>query len=250
MPKPSCIWCRANKRMEPARESAQRLDNSWFVIERSAAIQSTPVSRYIQDEPVVLVRTADGAILALADRCPHQGVPLSHGRLGPKGLMCRYHGWSFDRRGHCTHIPGAPQDSLDDIRVQSYRIQELDGQVWISLSATADLPHCVAAARAGEPSIFLWETKYRQPAAQLRMRLIEPYVSDGAVVQVLLRAPLGCSARITLCITPETLVTSRVFAAARIESRWLPLWIAQLLIRRRLSARAHPQVLLGGDLPV
>ena len=48
--------------MEPARESAQRFDNSWFVIERSAAIQSTPVSRYIQDEPVVLVRTADGAI--------------------------------------------------------------------------------------------------------------------------------------------------------------------------------------------
>jgi nitrite reductase/ring-hydroxylating ferredoxin subunit len=236
--------------MEPPRESAQRLDNCWFVIERSVSIQSTPVSRYIQDEPVVLVRTADGAILALEDRCPHQGVPLSHGRLGPNGLMCRYHGWSFDRRGHCTHMPGAPQDSLDDIRVQSYRIQELDGQVWISRSATADLPQCVAATHAAEPSIVLWETKYPQPAARLRMRLIEPYLSDGSVVQVLLRAPLGCSARITLCITPETSVSSRVFAGARIESRWLPRWVAQILIMRRLSVRADPQTLLGGDLPV
>jgi nitrite reductase/ring-hydroxylating ferredoxin subunit len=249
MPKLSSTWCRANKRMEPPREAAQRLDNCWFVIERSVSIQSTPVSRYIQDEAVVLVRTADGMILALQDRCPHQGVPLSHGRVGPKGLMCRYHGWSFDRRGHCTYIPGAPQDSLDDIRVQSYRTQELDGQVWISRSATAALPQCVVMTRSRQPSIILWETKYPLPAAQLRMRVIAPYLSDGSVVQVLVRAPLGCSALITLCITPETLGTTRVFAGARIESRWLPRWIAQKLVRRQLRRLADPQTLLSGDLP-
>jgi nitrite reductase/ring-hydroxylating ferredoxin subunit len=250
MPKQSFIWCRANKRMEPPREAAQRLDNCWFVIERSVSIQSTPLSRYILDEAVVLVRSADGAILALQDRCPHQGVPLSQGRVGPKGLVCRYHGWSFDRRGHCTYIPGATQDSLDNIRVQSYRTQELDGQVWISRSATAALPQCVVTTRPGEPSIFLWEARYPQPAAQLRMRFIDPYPSDGSVVQVLVRAPLGCAARITLCITPETLVTSRVFAGARIDSRWMPRWIAQILTLRRLRRLADPRTLLGGDLPI
>jgi nitrite reductase/ring-hydroxylating ferredoxin subunit len=235
--------------MEPPRESAPRLENCWFVIERSVSIQSTPVARYIQDEAVVLVRTADGEILALQDRCPHQGVPLSHGRLGPHGLMCRYHGWSFDRRGHCTYMPGATQDSLGDIRVQSYRIQELDGQVWISRSAAAALPECVTT-RTGEPSIFLWEAKYPQPAAQLRMQFTAPDQSEGSVVQVLLRAPLGCSVRITVCITPETLVTTRVFAGLRIDSRWLPRWLARMLILRRLSSRADPQSLLGGDLPL
>jgi nitrite reductase/ring-hydroxylating ferredoxin subunit len=222
--------------MQAVRESAQRLDNCWFVIERSASIQSTPLARHVLNEPVVLVRTADGQILALADRCPHQGVPLSHGRLSAKGLMCRYHGWSFDQRGHCTFIPGAPADAVADIRVQSYRIQELDGQVWISRSATAALPQCVVETRATAPLIFLWEKNFLHPATRLHTQLNAAGQSEGSVVQIAVSV-LGCAARISVCITPETLGTSRVFAGARLESRWLPGWLVERLVVPRLRRR-------------
>jgi nitrite reductase/ring-hydroxylating ferredoxin subunit len=236
--------------MAVTRESAQRLDTCWFVIERSAAVRDRPLARFVLNEPIVLVRNTDGQILALEDRCPHQGVPLSHGRLGPHGLMCRYHGWSFDSRGTCTFVPGASADSLGEIRVQNYRIREQDGLVWISRGAPAELPDCITAASFARPSIFLWEKKYLQPAAQMRPRAADFCAADGSVSQFVVRAPFGCSARITLCLTPETLVSSRVFASAQIVSRWLPQWAARILVMPHLARRADPEVLLSSNLPV
>ncbi len=230
------------------RDFAHQLSDCWFVIERSEMLGSKPLGRHVLGEPVVLVRTADGAILALQDRCPHLGVPLSYGRLGPKGLVCRSHGWSFDRRGHCTSIPGAPQEHLDDIRVQSYRTQELDGQIWISRSTTAVLPDCIVKSHAASPSIFLWEKKCAQSAAQMRSRVKIQGLDEGSVVQIDLDGPLGCTARIALCITPETSGTSRIFASARFGSSWLHPWLAQRMTMPTIRRHAHPQSLLGSDL--
>jgi pheophorbide a oxygenase len=48
---------------------------------------------------------ASGSWSVLEDRCPHRLAPLSEGRVeagaGREGLMCSYHGWSFDARGAC-----------------------------------------------------------------------------------------------------------------------------------------------------
>ncbi len=43
------------------------------------------------------------------DQCPHRLAPLSEGRIDEEtgNLMCSYHGWQFDERGVCTHIPQA-----------------------------------------------------------------------------------------------------------------------------------------------
>lgn len=224
------------------------LHDAWFVIERSESIHSKPLGRHILGEPIVLVRIADGEILALEDRCPHQGVPLSQGRMGPRGLMCRYHGWSFDRRGHCTSIPGSGSESLDDIRVKSYRTLEVDGQVWISRSADAAMPRAIVDAESSDPSIFLWEKKCMTPASQIQVT--GPASCDGCVTELEIHGPFGCSARVTLYITPETTATSRVFARARFRSRWLPLWAAQILTLPHLRRQAHPQVLLRGTLCV
>jgi nitrite reductase/ring-hydroxylating ferredoxin subunit len=222
------------------------LNDSWFVIERSESIHSKPLGRHLLGEPIVLVRTADGDVLALEDRCPHQGVPLSQGRMGPDGLMCRYHGWSFDRRGHCTSIPGSASDHLDEIRVQSYRTLEVDGQVWITRGADTAMPAVIINADATNPSMFLWEKKCMAPASQVGVNGQPP--SDGGVAQFKIHGPWGCSAQVTLCITPETSGTSRVFASAQFRSRWLPLWAARFLTLPQLRRQAHPQGLLRGVL--
>jgi nitrite reductase/ring-hydroxylating ferredoxin subunit len=226
------------------------LDDYWFVMERSTAVESKPVGLQMLDRSIVLVRAADGSILALEDRCPHQGVPLSHGRLGPHGLMCRYHGWSFNAAGRCTSMPGMSSDFIDEVRVQSYQAQEKQGLIWIARNPNALMPRCVSEMPCNSSTYFLWERKWRESAATLQSRLAESSYSEGSVVQINRQAPLGCTVRTTLCITPDTAVTCRVFALAHIETRWIPQWLAQFIALRALNRLGDPNSLLGSDLPV
>lgn len=45
---------------------------------------------------VALFRTSDGAILAVANRCPHQGGPLAEGVVTGHFVICPRHGWKLD----------------------------------------------------------------------------------------------------------------------------------------------------------
>jgi toluene monooxygenase system ferredoxin subunit len=46
----------------------------------------------------VLVVNVDDEVRAYEDRCAHQGVRLSEGRLEGTKLTCRAHGWEYDVR--------------------------------------------------------------------------------------------------------------------------------------------------------
>ena len=51
----------------------------------------------------VAVFHIDGAFYAVKDACPHQGDPLSRGRLDGCAVVCPGHDWVFDlRTGQCT----------------------------------------------------------------------------------------------------------------------------------------------------
>jgi phenylpropionate dioxygenase-like ring-hydroxylating dioxygenase large terminal subunit len=72
------------------------------------------------------------------DRCPHRLAPLSEGRVDDKTgqLMCSYHGWQFDDRGVCTHIPQAEDpDSIAKNRdlycATALPTQEANGLLWV-----------------------------------------------------------------------------------------------------------------------
>src|SRR5262245_4228626 len=49
----------------------------------------------LEGRPVLLVRLDDG-VRAYADRCSHQGVRLSEGRLAGHLLTCHAHEWTYD----------------------------------------------------------------------------------------------------------------------------------------------------------
>ncbi len=78
----------------------------WYVIAYShEVLHGVPFARVCMNEPIVLFRTADGRVAALYDRCPHRGVPLSHGVVVGSSIQCSYHGFQFDRLGKCSAIP-------------------------------------------------------------------------------------------------------------------------------------------------
>jgi len=79
--------------------------NCWWVAATSVEVNREPQARRLLGRNVVLFRSERGAVIALEDRCPHRGAPLSRGRVLGDVIACSYHGLRFDGTGHCVHIP-------------------------------------------------------------------------------------------------------------------------------------------------
>lgn len=107
------------------------LRNAWYCIALSEEVAGTQLlARTILDEPVVLFRTGEGRVTAFEDRCCHRAAPLSLGYVTPHGLVCGYHGLTFDASGACVRIPG--QDHIPaGARVRAYPVVERDRLCWI-----------------------------------------------------------------------------------------------------------------------
>ena len=81
--------------------------NCWYVIAWDHEVEADALfSRTVLGEPILLYRTAAGAIVALEDRCCHRLAPLSKGRKEGDCVRCGYHGMKFDSQGRCVEIPG------------------------------------------------------------------------------------------------------------------------------------------------
>jgi len=48
--------------------------------------------------PLAVMRLASGEVCVLADRCPHDGGPLSDGFVDADRLVCARHQWELDPR--------------------------------------------------------------------------------------------------------------------------------------------------------
>lgn len=107
------------------------LKNFWYVAAWDHEISDKPLGRIILNEPVVLYRTQDGALVALEDRCPHRRLPLSMGKIVEGGLLqCHYHGLRFDKTGKCVRIPG--QELIPpSLKAKAYPVIERYHWIWI-----------------------------------------------------------------------------------------------------------------------
>ncbi len=77
-----------------------------------------------------MVRSQDGALFALEDRCAHRQVPLSKGTVQGTGIRCCYHGWSYDASGRCTDVPYLGKGKLPN-GVRSYPCREIEGLILV-----------------------------------------------------------------------------------------------------------------------
>ena len=83
------------------------LRNEWYVVALGSELSTQPIQRWVLGEPLALFRTQSGKPVALLDRCPHRGAPLSMGQVHGETLACGYHGFTFDATGQCVEIPGS-----------------------------------------------------------------------------------------------------------------------------------------------
>ena len=104
--------------------------NQWYVAAFSSEVGDKPLPRQLLGDHVVLFRTADGTPVALADRCPHRGLPLSQGVLDGDVLRCGYHGMAFNKNGACAHIPSQARIPAR-MGVHSYPLIEKAIWIWI-----------------------------------------------------------------------------------------------------------------------
>lgn len=110
--------------------SADYPSNQWYVGAYSAEVSREPLHRWLLDRPVVFYRDEAGEPVALFDRCPHRGYPLSDGRLVGDAIQCGYHGVRFGPDGLCRLIPsGGPV--APGLRIESYPAIERWRWIWI-----------------------------------------------------------------------------------------------------------------------
>ncbi len=74
-----------------------------------------------KDGKQVLLIAAGERVFAIANRCPHEGYPLSEGTLGPDCLLtCNWHNWKFDLR------TGAALVGRDPVRTYPIKLRGED----------------------------------------------------------------------------------------------------------------------------
>ena len=83
------------------------LTNEWIPI---CQVQDIPVlgARRVarsQGAAVALFRAADDHVLALLDRCPHKGGPLSQGIVFGHHVACPLHNWTISLADGCARTP-------------------------------------------------------------------------------------------------------------------------------------------------
>ena len=114
------------------------MTSDWYPVLKASQLKSKPKRVVFDGEALVVFRTTDG-LACLRDMCPHRAASLSAGAVVDDTIQCPYHGWQFNKAGHCTHIP------LHDGDVPSYRVRrwdvcETDGLIFICRDAARAAP--------------------------------------------------------------------------------------------------------------
>lgn len=140
------------------------LTDIWYFVCLSHDLGLGKLARHeLHGEPVLLGRSASGALFGLRDICPHRAAPLSAGRFhqetsGVETVECPYHGWRFGQDGACAAIPSLVADQEMDvglIKVRRYPTAESQGLVfvWMGSGEPTEPPPTFQGVVGGAPKL-------------------------------------------------------------------------------------------------
>ena len=153
--------------------------NAWYVAGLSHEFPPQQLQgQVIAEKPLVMWRTATGAVVAFDERCCHKRMPLSAGRLIESDLLeCAYHGLCYDAAGRCVRVPSHPDGRIPpQARLRPFPVIEQDGLVWVWTGDPAQSRGRPAAAPAGDRRPGMGNGRYRADggARQLAVADREP----------------------------------------------------------------------------
>lgn len=131
--------------------------NCWWVAALSSEVDRKLSSRWLLDTAVLLYRGEDGRAIALEDRCPHRGAPLSLGCLKGDTVQCGYHGFTYAPDGSCIQVPSM-RAAVASIRVRSFPVVERPPFVWMYLGdpeALSSVPPAPELPWTADPTFAL-----------------------------------------------------------------------------------------------
>ena len=126
-------------RVGPGTPMGELLRRYWHPVATAVDLDTDPVRRVrLLGENLTLFRSESGELGLVGERCPHRGVDLENGIPDAKGLRCPYHGWLFDKKGHCVEMPfdDRTRDNTrnrDRISIDAYPVEELGGLIFAYL---------------------------------------------------------------------------------------------------------------------
>ena len=150
-------------------------DRLWYQVWQFAArLDEIPqvgdfTTYQIFDQSVMIVRTADDAVKAYFNFCPHRGTTLSDGCGHFEGgdIICPFHGWKWDLEGNIQFImerqefhSGQLKD--EDVGLREVHCQVFEGFVFISLAREPQpFDEFIAPVRGYLESLALGKMHYR-----------------------------------------------------------------------------------------
>jgi len=115
--------------------AAAGLPNFWYPVAWASEIRGKPVPLRVCGRDIVLIRSPEGAVRALQDRCPHRGVKLSQGSVQfPGTISCPYHGWTYrlsDGELVAVITDGPDSRMCGTVAVRTFATEERLGLVWV-----------------------------------------------------------------------------------------------------------------------
>lgn len=78
------------------------------------------------DQEIGLFRLSDGRIMAIDNRCPHKGGPLSEGIVSGDTVICPMHNWKISLLDGSALPP-------DEGMVKTYEVKTEERKIWLKL---------------------------------------------------------------------------------------------------------------------
>lgn len=139
-------------------EMRELFGRTWVYVGHESEIPNPNdfVTRRIGRRPVIVSRTAAGAIAVVYNRCTHRGATVCREARGnARHFTCGYHAWTFANDGRCTGLPlrhaYGPEFRLEELNLgRPAKVDVYRGFIFASVSAEVPplLEHLAGAATA------------------------------------------------------------------------------------------------------
>jgi 5,5'-dehydrodivanillate O-demethylase len=132
-------------RVGPGTPMGEVLRHYWYPVAMVRELKENRTKRVrLLGEEFVVYRMLNGGYGIIAEKCPHRGASMAYGMVEEDGIRCSYHGFKFDERGKCLHMPNYDQDSpfRKKLCARVGHAQELGGLVfaYIGKDPAPELP--------------------------------------------------------------------------------------------------------------